>query len=274
MGKYASSVVKQAQAWLGRKESNGTHKEIIDVYNSRKPLARGYKVKYTDAWCATFVSAVAVKLGYTDIIPIECGCEQMINLAKKMGIWVEDESRKPAPGWIVFYDWEDSGTGDNKGYSDHVGIVETVSGNSFTVIEGNYSNAVKRRTLAVNGKNLRGYAAPKYDAESGTGTGTVETGGGVAADPVKETDSKKATDSARNFLRPLAGTYKVTATMLNVRNGAGITKKIMVTIPKGTKVQCYGYYTAVGSVNWLYIQFTYKGVTYTGFASSKWLAKA
>ncbi len=63
MAKYASKVVEQAKAWLGYKESNGTHKTIIDVYNSHKPLARGYKVKYTDAWCATFVSAVAVKLG-------------------------------------------------------------------------------------------------------------------------------------------------------------------------------------------------------------------
>lgn len=85
--------------------------------------------------------------------------------------------------------------------------------------------------------------------------------------------SKNATDSARNFLKPLAGTYKVTSSALNVRNGAGITKKIMVAIPKGTAVKCYGYYTAVLGTNWLYVQFTYKGVTYTGFASSKYLKK-
>ena len=34
-------VVKTAQAWLGCKESNGTHKKIIDLYNSIKPLPRG-----------------------------------------------------------------------------------------------------------------------------------------------------------------------------------------------------------------------------------------
>lgn len=83
----------------------------------------------------------------------------------------------------------------------------------------------------------------------------------------------KATEAARNFLKPLAGTYKVTASSLNVRNGAGITKKKLVAIPKGTKVRCYGYYTAVLGTNWLCVQFTYKGVTYTGFASSKYLAK-
>ena len=165
MGKYASKVVEQAKAWIGRKESNGTHKAIIDIYNAHKPLARGYAVKYTDAWCATTVSAVAIKLGYTDIIPTECSCSKMIELFKKLGAWNESDSRKPAPGDIIFYDWDDSGKGDNQGSSDHVGIVEKVAGNTITVIEGNYSNSVKRRTLAVNGKYIRGYGVPKYDRE-------------------------------------------------------------------------------------------------------------
>lgn len=165
MAKYANEVVKQAQAWIGKKESNGTHKAIIDVYNAHKPLPRGYAVKYTDSWCATFVSAVSVKLGYTSIIPKECSCPKMIELFKKAGAWVENENRTPKPGDIIFYDWQDTGKGDNKGNSDHVGIVEKVTGGKITVIEGNYSNAVKRRTLAVNGKYIRGYGVPKYDKE-------------------------------------------------------------------------------------------------------------
>lgn len=165
MAKYAEKVIEQAKAWLGKKESNGTHKAVIDVYNAHKPLPGGYKVKYTDSWCATFVSAVAIKLGYTDIIPIECSCERMIELCKKAGIWIENENRTPAAGDIIFYDWDDSGVGDNKGWSDHVGIVEKVASGKITVIEGNYSNAVKRRILAVNAKGIRGYAAPKYDTK-------------------------------------------------------------------------------------------------------------
>lgn len=165
MSKYASKIVAQAQAWLGCKESNGTHKPIIDLYNSHKPLARGYKVTYTDAWCATFVSACAIKLGYTDIIPTECSCTRMIELFKNLGAWVENENRTPAPGEILFYDWDDNGSGDNKGNPEHVGIVEDVSGGYITVIEGNYDNAVKRRVLSVNGRYIRGYGVPKYDAE-------------------------------------------------------------------------------------------------------------
>lgn len=163
MAKYANKVVEKAISWIGKKESNGSHREIIDLYNSHKPLASNYKVKYTDSWCATFVSAVSIALGYTDIIPTECSCERMIALFKKAGIWVENENRTPSPGDIIFYDWDDSGIGDNKGWSEHVGIVEKVSGGKITVIEGNYSNAVKRRTIAVNGKGIRGYGVPKYD---------------------------------------------------------------------------------------------------------------
>ena len=165
MAKYASKVVAQAKSWLGKKESNGSFKVIIDTYNSQKPLPVGYKVKYTDEWCATFVSAVAVKLGYTDIIPTECSCDRMIALFKKMGCWIENENRTPAAGDIIFYDWQDNGVGDNKGSSDHVGIVEKVSGGQIIVIEGNKGQAVARRYLKINGKFIRGYGVPKYDTE-------------------------------------------------------------------------------------------------------------
>lgn len=165
MAKYANNVVNQAKAWLGRKESNGTHKLIIDIYNSQKKLPRGYKVKYTDEWCATTVSAIAVKLGYTDIIPTECSCEKMIEKFKKLGSWIENENRTPKPGDIIFYDWQDSGVGDNRGGSDHVGIVEKVSGGQIIVIEGNKGQAVSRRYLKINGRYIRGYGVPKYDTE-------------------------------------------------------------------------------------------------------------
>lgn len=165
MAKYASKVIAQAQAWLGCKESDGSHKKIIDTYNAHKPLARGYKVKPTDAWCATFVSAVAISCGYTDIIPTECGCGEMVKLLQKIGAWDENDSRKPNPGDILFFNWEAKATGDDTGWPDHVGIVEKVEGNTITLIEGNYSNSVKRRTLQVDDKRIRGYGVPKYDKE-------------------------------------------------------------------------------------------------------------
>lgn len=161
-------VLAQARAWLGKNEADGSHREIIDVYNSKTPRARGYKVTYTDAWCATFVSAVSIKCGLTKIIPTECGCGQMVVLFITLKEWVEDDNYVPSPGDIIFYDWQDSGNGDNDGWPDHVGIVETVSGKTITIIEGNKSDSVSRRSLQIDGKNIRGYGVPKYNTGSVT----------------------------------------------------------------------------------------------------------
>lgn len=191
MAKLASKVVEQAKSWLGLKEADNSAKVIIDVYNTQKPLPRGYKVKYNDEWCATFVSAVAVKLGYTDIIPPECSCSKMIDLFKKLGAWDESDSRKPKAGDVIFYDWEDNGKGDNTGAPNHVGIVEKVSGTTITVIEGNYSEEVKRRTLQVNGKYIRGYGVPKYDAEPKKTTTAPKTEAKPAAKVHKAGDAVK-----------------------------------------------------------------------------------
>ena len=105
------------------------------------------------------------------------------------------------------------------------------------------------------------------------GSGTSNTTTNATTNTSTSVKTVSATEAARNFLKPLAGTYKVTASSLNVRNGAGVTKKKLVAIPNGTKVKCYGYYTAVLGTDWLFVQFTYNGTTYTGFASSKYLAK-
>ena len=79
-------------------------------------------------------------------------------------------------------------------------------------------------------------------------------------------------DAAKSYSESLAGTYKTTAN-LNIRKGAGTTKAVITTIPKGRAVHCYGYYTSVLGTKWLLVQFTYNKTIYTGFVSSKYLAK-
>lgn len=155
-------AVNTAKAWAGCKESNGTHKKIIDLYNSVKPLPRGYAVKYNDAWCATFVSAVGIAAGLSKIILRECGCGAMIDLYKAAGRWQENDAYVPSAGDVVFYDWQDTGKGDNTGYPDHVGLVCGVSGSTIKVIEGNKNDAVEYRDLQVNGRYIRGYGLPDY----------------------------------------------------------------------------------------------------------------
>lgn len=160
-----TKVIEQAKKWYGKNEKDLSHVEIVDIYNNQKPLPRGYKVKYTDSWCAVFVSAVAIKCGLSKIIPTECSCGKMIEKAQKMGIWVEDDSYIPNAADIIMYHFKDSGVGDNKSWPNHVGIVESVKNNVIKVIEGNLNNAVGYRNIKVNGKTIRGYITPAYKEE-------------------------------------------------------------------------------------------------------------
>ena len=160
-----NKVVSTAKQYLGHKESDGSHKKIIDIYNGHKPLAMGYKVKYSDEWCATTVSAVSILCGLTDIMPTECSCSRMITLYKKLGRWKESDSYKPSIGDIVMYDWDDNGKGDNVGFPEHTGIVANVSGDTMVIIEGNKNQAVAYRTMKINSKYIRGYCLPDYKSK-------------------------------------------------------------------------------------------------------------
>lgn len=312
-------VVDLVESWEGRKESNGTHKYIIDIYNRYSPLPRNIKMQYDWAWCACTWSALAIKLGYTPIMPIEISCYYLIEQAKKKGCWQENDAYVPSPGDGIIYDWDDNDVGDNKGNPDHVGTVIYVNKSSgyMIVMEGNYSNAVKKRTISLNGKYIRGFITPKYTSNTvstpeqkpnkdlttvareviagqwGNGADrkkNLETKGynysevqnkvneilnGGASKPATPTNSTKevvATCSAKNFNKSIAGTYSTTDN-LYLRNDAGTNKKALVLIPKGTKVQCYGYYNTFNGVKWYYIQTTVNGVKYTGFSHSGYLKR-
>lgn len=161
-----SEVVKLATSWIGKKESDGSHKSIIDIYNTC-PIAilpRGIYMQYNWAWCACTWSALAIALGYTDIMPIEISCGDLIKRAKDMGCWIENDGYIPFPGDAILYDWDDNGVGDNTGWPEHIGTIDYCNPESgyMTVIEGNYGNAVKKRTISINGKYIRGFIAPKY----------------------------------------------------------------------------------------------------------------
>ena len=69
------------------------------------------------------------------------------------------------------------------------------------------------------------------------------------------------------------GTYKVTADALNMRNGAGSSNAIMVTVPGGTLLTCDGRYSTSLGVKWLYVEYMAKTKKYIGFCSSRYLER-
>lgn len=155
-------LVATARAYMGANTYNGQKQEIIDIYNKNHPLPRGYKVQYSDAWCATFVSAMGYIAGFSRIVLPECSCPEMISKYMFANCWEERDDYVPKPGDIIFYDWDDNGHGDCTGVPDHVGIVESCNGYNITVIEGNKGDTVGRRNLLVNSRYVRGYGVPNY----------------------------------------------------------------------------------------------------------------
>lgn len=159
-----NKYVNNAISYLNAVRNSTGHLEILKLYNSQNPLPRGVWMLPGYDWCAAFVTAMAVKTGITSIIACECSCNRQISDYKARGRWIENDAYVPNIGDIVYYDWEDSGYGDNQGESDHVGIVTAISGDRMTIIEGNTGNdsRVGYRTLIVNGRYIRGYGIPNY----------------------------------------------------------------------------------------------------------------
>lgn len=311
-----SEVVKMATSWLGKKESDGSYKVIIDIYNSfNGNLPRGIKMQYSWSWCACTWSAIAIALGYTDIMPIEISCGELIKKAKEMGCWQENDGYIPLPGDGILYDWDDDGVGDNTGWPDHVGVIDYVNKDSgyMTVIEGNYSDSVKKRSVLINGKYIRGFIVPKYtnvpipntkpiitkDVETVAREAIIGLWGnnpqrkeafeknGIDSKAVQakineilNTPSKN-TSSAPGIVTTCYAKYKdeklagsyKTTANLHCRNDAGTNKKSICLIPKGAEVKTYGFYNVSGGFKWLLIQAVVGGITYVGFSHEKYLKK-
>lgn len=194
-------------------------------------------------------------------------------------------------GLVDYITAHTGGTVESVGFSNSAGYYAKIRVSSDTVMVYYHMREkayVKKGATVKNGEKIG------YMGSTGNSTGAhlhfgiQKNGKWIDPKPYLEKDYTKeevkeevkeektevtATDYAQELNKALAGTYEVTASLLNVRHGAGTDKKVMCVIPDGLKVKNYGYYTTLKGVKWLYIQFTYKGVTYTGFASSQYLYK-
>lgn len=150
----AQRLIKQAESYLGTVQGDTRHKDIIQKYNSVQPVPVGYLVKETDDWCATFVTVIGDLTGLSKYIGRECGVHRFVQLFKRKGIWIG--LQKPRPGDIIVFDWR------KDGWMDHIGIVEKLKDSTVTVIEGNASRRVARRTYNWNDWRVAGYARPNY----------------------------------------------------------------------------------------------------------------
>lgn len=235
----ANDVLKVAESYNGTKEGSSKHSEILSIYNNHKPLARGYTVKGTDAWCMTFISACFIKANAVDALGLtECGCQEYINFARKNNMIVNN----PTIGDLVFYDW------GNDGVVDHVGIIYFETANNLFVREGNKNDMVTTRVISRTSPSIKYFVRPRYDNHSTT------------------YDESKIS-FAQSFNRKIAGEYICTASdFVALRYNPYVDESNKIDeIKKGETCHNYGYYTN----DWLLV--VYKGKT--GFANKMHLKR-
>lgn len=92
---------------------------------------------------------------------------------------------------------------------------------------------------------------------------------GAADEPPKNVMERwHKTESARSFDRGIAGAYH-TNDRYNLRVGAGMDKTVILTLPTGTSVRNYGYYTG----EWYLVKAVVNGIVYTGYVAKEGLTR-
>ena len=114
-------------------------------------------------WCACFVSWCANQCGYIEagVIPKFSGCEWGVYWFRQHDQWA-GRNITPAPGMIIFFDWEDEEGGGLDGGADHVGIVERVENGRVYTIEGNTADSCRERSYLLGHFEILGYGLPAY----------------------------------------------------------------------------------------------------------------
>lgn len=223
MSKTCASILQNAKSVIGWNSVNGGKQTLIDAYNQIVPLPAGYKMKYTDAWCAAGLSAIFYTSGASSIFPSECSVDRMYRIAQRCGMIVSEDVQ---PGDCIVYNWDSNGT------LDHVGIIEKAEKNAYQVIECNLKDAVGRRVIHKSAKTIAGFFRPLY----------VTT---------KVQDNYKV-DYAQYFSKAYAGPYRLgdTAAFYTGTTGRYTIMDFLVT---GEIVRNYGYFNTRDGKVFLYI---------------------
>lgn len=140
-------IINEMYGDIGVKQGSHRHMQIVDEYNQIVPLPSGYKVKYTDSWCMTYISYLLHKNNI--VCNYECSVQRFFEKNKKCVL------KKYSIGDIIVYDWQDNN------WLDHVGIIVDIDNQKdrtiLKVIEGNYNKQVAVRNIYDDSKYIKGY---------------------------------------------------------------------------------------------------------------------
>lgn len=166
-----SRIIEIANEYLGVNKAGRI--SLINYYNNNcfqlVDRNRRYRMTPDDDWCMMFCSVVGHRAGYgKDNFPYEVSVYYAVQKAREQGLYTADKTGLRI-GDIVVYDW-----GYRGGYN-HVGFITEITDDHFKVIEGNYSNTVKIRTVKRSSKALQGFILlDRLDPESEIKADTVD----------------------------------------------------------------------------------------------------
>jgi len=201
-------------------------------------------------WCAFAVCSIMNDCGFvgTYINEITGGAGTVPRYSdKKYGTWFRKGEMPVQSGDLFFLRYADYPNND-KYFCDHIGIVENINGNVITTLEGNvdgtYGNfaktsSFKRKTRFLSDKNVYAFYRPFWKSEKSTATSSKKE------IEIYQLNSSKKVDYS----------VKVTASDgLNIRQGAGLSYKILGTVPCNSFVKVTNY-TSGGNHKWGLIEY-------------------
>ena len=142
------------------------------------------KIGFICDWCAFSVSSIMRDCGFIGkyIKEVEGGAGTIPRYSDgKFGIWFTKGTKTPQAGDLFFLRYSDYPTQD-KYFCDHIGIVESVSGNTLTTLEGNVdgwgsdwagTSSFKRKTRYLSDYIVYAFYRPYWQNETkSTGAGS------------------------------------------------------------------------------------------------------
>ena len=207
---------------------------------------------YITHWCAYAVSAIMKDCGFISkyIKEVEGGAGSIPRSSDGIyGAWFKKSvNMPPERGDLFFMRYSDYPEQD-KYFCDHVGIVEEVSGNVITTLEGNVDGSnsnwaatsiFKRKTRYLSDWTVYAFYRPNWQAETKSTT----------------TSTKKQV-KIYQLNQSVKVDYPVVVTAgdgLNIRQGAGTSFDILGEVPCGTVLRVT-HWTSGGAYKWGLIEY-------------------
>ena len=214
-------------------------------------------------WCAFSVSAIMNDCGFIGkyIRQIEGGAGSIPRASDGVyGKWFKKGTESPQSGDLFFLRYADYPQQDRY-FCDHVGIVESVDGSTFTTLEGNvdgeYGNwqrtsSFKRKTRYLNNDTVYAFYRPYWQVAKTT-----------------TTSSNNSNPEIYQIESSVKVNFKTMVTVtdgVNIRQGAGTNYKVLGSIPYKNVVEItnrtsggkyhWGLTTYNGVKGWIALEFT------------------